>query len=158
MKRTLVAGLCALALLCVTIAGAAVTATPIFVQTVRMPKVQITNANGTTVQTLYACTTNGTKISGIFATSTDTSNRDVQLSVLKSATTYILATVAVPLGSGTVSGTAPVNLLAFIPGLPIDNDGNPYLYCETGDTIQAGMVVTLTSAKLMSVVAVAGDF
>lgn len=139
---------------------AAVTSTPVFVQTPKYPKVQLTNANGTTAQTLYACATNGTKVIGMYATSTDTSARDVQISVLKSATTYILTTVTVAIGAGTVAGTPAVNLMnsSVWPGLPTDSDGNPFFYCETGDTLQAGMVVTLTSAKLMSVNVVAADF
>lgn len=129
------------------------------VQTPKFPKVQITNANNLTAQTLYACGTNGTLITGMWATSTDTSARDVQISVLNTST-YNLVTVNIAINAGSVSGTPPVNLMsqANWPGLPLDNNGNPYFHCISGDTLQAGMLVQLTSAKFMNVMTVASDF
>ena len=115
-------------------AAAAVTATPVFVQTPKLGAVQIVNANGTTPQSLYACGANGSKITGIFASTTDTAADTVQLSLLRSATTYIVNTVSVPAGSGTTAAAAPTPLMSFT-GLPLDADGNPYFYCQSGDTI-----------------------
>ena len=147
-------------LLVAGVTWAAVTATPVFVQKPKMPKVQITNANGTTAQTLYACGADGTKVTGLFATSTDTVARDVQITVVNGATTYVLTTVTTAINAGNVAGTAPVNLLSTtnFPGLPVDSDGNPYFYCESTDTLKVGVLVTVTSGKFVNVTAVAADF
>jgi hypothetical protein len=156
MRRLLAALFCLLPVVVL----AAVTATPVFVQNPKQPKVQITNANGTTAQTLYACDADGTKVTGLIATSTDTVARDLQILVTRSATDYVLATVTIAAGAGTVAGTAPVNLLTTtnFPGLPTDSDGNPYFYCESTDTLKAGLLVAVTAAKVVNVVAVAADF
>ena len=138
---------------------AAVTATPVFVQTPKFAHVQITNANNLTAQTLYTCGANGSKIIGMWATSTDTTARDVQISILNTST-YNMVTILVPINAGSVDTTPAVNLmsLANMPGLPLDSDGNPFFYCASGDVIQAGMVVQLTAAKFMNVFAVVADF
>ena len=142
-------------------ASAAVTAnSAIFVQTPKFPKVQLTNAMGSTPQTLYTCSANGTKIIGAFATSSDTSARDIQLSVLSGGVTYILNTTTVALNSGFVAGTLPVNLMnsTNFPGLSLDADGNQWFMCASGDVIQAASLTTITSAKLISVMLIAADF
>lgn len=128
-------------------------------QTPKFPKVQITNANNLTAQTLYTCGANGTLITGMWATSTDTSARDVQISVLNTST-YNIVTATVAINAGSVAGTPAVNLMsqANWPGLPLDNNGNPYFHCISGDVLQAGMIVQLTAAKFMNVFLVAADF
>src|SRR6266851_9644398 len=123
-------------------ADAAVTPnSAIFVQTPKFPHLQLTNANGTTAQTLYACGTNGSKIYGMWVTSTDTAARDVRISVLNTST-YVQTTVTVPITAGNVAGTPGVNFMspANWPGLPVDSDGNPYFNCASGDTLQAAAV------------------
>src|SRR5580704_5292950 len=46
-------------------------------------KVQINNAAGQTPQTVYTAGPNGSKISSLIATSSDTSSRDVQVSLTR---------------------------------------------------------------------------
>src|SRR2546421_6998035 len=141
-------------------ADAAVTPNaPIFVQTPKFPHLQLTNANGTTAQTLYACGTNGSKITAMWATSTDTAARDIRISVLNTST-YVQTTVTVPLSSGNVAGAPAVNLMSPTnwPGLPIDSDGNPYFLCASGDTLQAAAVTTITTALFVNILLTAADF
>jgi hypothetical protein len=122
---------------------------------------QITNGTGTTAQTLYTGGSNGSKITGIVLTSTDTSAQTVQVAIVYSSTTYILGTVAVPAGAGTNGTTPAVNAMApaILPGLPIDSSGQPYfLLKNASDTITVVPLATITSGKIISAIAVAGDF
>lgn len=68
--------------------------------------------------------------------------------------------VNVPTNSGFTNGTPPINLLsqANWPGLPLDSDGNPYLYLVSGDTLQCTYATALTTSDVLNVVFVGGDF
>lgn len=110
--------------------------------------------------TAYTCGANGSKITGIFAGSNDTAAMTLQV-ILVNTTVYALATVTVGINAGSVVGTPVVNILtpANMPGLPMDSDGNPYLYCNSGDLIRVGVLTTaVTANKYLSVVVVAADF
>lgn len=134
--------------------------TPSVPQTPRCEKQQILNATASALVTVITGATNGTKVVGLIASSTDTSARDIQISITKSGTSFVLATKTVPLSSGFVAGTPAVNLLdpTLIVGLPVDADGQPYLFLETGDTLQVNSLTTLTAAKIISVTGIAADF
>jgi hypothetical protein len=135
--------------------------TPVLIQTPNRGLAQITNSSGTTAQTLYTGGSNGSKIVGVILTSTDTAAQTVQLGFVYSSTTYILGTVPVPAGAGT-NGTAPaVNVLAsaLLPGLPVDSNGQNYFFLKNAsDSITVVPLATITSGKIISAVAVAGDF
>lgn len=140
---------------------AAVTAnSPITVQAPKLALVQINNGDGTTPQTLYSCGSNGSKIVAMFAATTDTSADTLQVSIVRSSTTYLLETVTVPLSSGNAAGTPPQPLMGplYTPGLPVDLNNNQYLYCQSGDTLEVGATSAVTSSKIVSVWAVVGDF
>lgn len=140
---------------------AAVTATPVFVQTPRAYKLQLTNASGTGLTTLTAGGTNGTKVTGLWATSTDTASNTIIVSILRTGpVNYVQATITLPANSGNTAGTAAVNLMSPTnwPGLPTDSDGNPYFILESTDTLQIAVGTTITSGKLVSIVSNAGDF
>lgn len=136
--------------------------TPSVPQTPRNEKVQILNATGTGLVTAITGATNGTKVVGLIASSTEltANNRDIQISITKSGTSYILGTKSVPFSAGFVTGIPAINLLdpAVIVGLPTDADGQPYLFLETGDTLQVNSLTTLTSGKIISVHGIAADF
>ena len=129
-------------------------------QTPKWAHVQITNANNLTAQTLYTCGTNGSKVTAIYATSTDGSlAHDTQILNLNTST-YTLTTVSVPVNAGNIAATPPVNMMsaAAMPGLPRDSDGNPFFYCASGDVLQAAVLVQITTAKFVNVYAVVADF
>jgi hypothetical protein len=48
--------------------------------------------------------------------------------------------------------------MSITPGLPVDNDGNPFILLVSGDTLQAKSLTTVTSGKLISLTAIYGDF
>lgn len=133
--------------------------TPFFFGTPKNSKVQIANADASGLKTVATGATLGSKVVALFAASDDTTARDVTFGVTKSGTFYPLGTKTVPITAGTVAGTPAVNLFdpSIVPGLPVDNDGQPYLFLETGDTLQAKSLTTVTSAKLISLTAIHGD-
>ena len=95
------------------------------------------------------------------AASTDTSARDVQIGITKSAVFYILATKTVSLTAGHVAGVAAVNLLntTDMPGLPVDSDGQVYLFLsDANDTLQIKSLTTVTAAKEIDINAIGADF
>lgn len=126
-----------------------------------MEGVQIVNADGTNLKTISTGAANGTKITAVMVATDDTGARDLQVGITRVGPVfYPLGTKTIPIGSGTTAAAAGVNLLdpAIIPGLPIDSDGQPYLFLENGQSLQAKVLVAVTAAKTMSINAVAADF
>jgi hypothetical protein len=69
--------------------------------------------------------------------------------------------VSVTIGAGTLStGLTPQNLLATsaFAGLPVDNDGQPYLFLEPGDYLGVSVVAAVTANKVLTVMALGGNF
>jgi hypothetical protein len=140
---------------------AAVTANSIVTtQTPKAYKAQITNASGTTAVNLVTPGTNGTKVISVICSNTDTSAYNVTFSVLRSSTTYLLDSVAIPASAGSSASVAPVSILnsTNIPGIPVDSDGNPYLFLEPTDTLQMANGATIAPGKAISCHTVAADF
>lgn len=134
---------------------------PTYAKQPRLGLVQIANGDASANKTVVTAGASGSKVVSLLASSTEltANNRDVQVSVVRSATVYILATVSVPFSAGfTTAVTAPINLLTSIPSLPIDNDGQRYLFLESGDTLVVASLTTVTSGKIISVHANFSDF
>lgn len=134
--------------------------TPTFVKQPQNGKVQISNGSGTSNVTIYTAGASGSKITGLTAVSTDTVAHDVQVGITNGATTYPLFTVSVPIGAGNTSAATNLNMMgpSLVNGFPIDSDGNPYFFLVSGDTLVAFAAVAVTAGKLITLVAVAGDF
>ena len=114
-----------------------------------------------TYKTLYTAGTNGSKITGMFATSGDTAAAHlITCQIVNTAVKYGGVAVNVPLNSGMATGVPPVNLMntANWPGLPLDGNGNPYFTLVSGDTLQCTYATALTAATFANVVAVAADY
>jgi hypothetical protein len=140
----------------------AVTATPVFVQTPKNYKVQILPGDGSALKTIAAGGANGTKITSIIATSSDTVARNVTWGITTGGVFFPLGTVQVPITAGQVDLTnVAVNLfdISKTPGLPIDSDGNSYVFLSgPGDTLQIKSLTTVTAAKEIDITANGGDF
>lgn len=138
----------------------AVTATPVFIQTPKITPITIVAADASNQKVVATAGTNGTKVVGLNITSDDSSTRIVQVSLTRSATNYLMASASVTTLSGTEGATATVNMMnkTFWPGLPIDNDGNPYFYMESGDTLSIACTSTVTAAKTITGTCVFGNF
>lgn len=133
--------------------------TPAFAVVPRAGLTQIANADASNQKDVLTAGTSGTKISALMASSDDTSARVVQVSILRGATNYVLGSASVPAASGTDGSTAGIDLLKslLLPGLPFDADGQKYVFLESGDKLQVKSLATVTSDKLIHVVAVASD-
>ena len=141
----------------------AVTASPAFVQS---PKVTVQNfVEGTdaaaTKKTIYTGTTNGSKVVAISAASDADETHLVSVYITRSAVDYYLcAGTIVATGAGTATGIPPLDLLFLCPSLPVDNDGQRYLFLNTGDTLRATFATAFTgsSGHRIDITVVAGDF
>lgn len=133
---------------------------PVFVGTPKNGKVQIANADASAQKTVYTAGASGSKVVSLNLQSTDTSSRDVQVSITNGGTSYPLGTLTVPANSGNTGSVVSINALTpgFLAGLPVDADGNPYLLLVSGDTLTVSALTTVTAAKLITAVAMAGDF
>jgi hypothetical protein len=112
---------------------------------------QILNATGTAQVTVVTAGNNGSKVLNLIASSTDTAAQTIAVSLVRSGTTYLLATTSVAASSGNANGTAPVDLLAIVPNLPRDQDGQPYLFLNSGDALVVNSAAAITSGKAISV-------
>lgn len=144
----------------------AVTATPVFPQTPKCTPqnfVQGTDSAGT-YKTLFTAGTNGSKVTSVIAATDDGSATHLLTLVLtRSATDYYIGSYTIPVSSGT-SGTANnVDLLSGGPsgtiiGLSIDNDGQKYLFMESGDTLRLTFATALTAGKRIDVITTGSNF
>lgn len=173
MRRALkIALLAGTLLLTPALLPAATTPTPVFVQTPKLGSctfVQGTDSAGT-YKTCYTGGANGTKITGIWISSNDGSaSHLVTVQVSTSTSAHCSpqsnclggAAVTVPVNSGFAAGAGAVNVMSAAnwPGLPIDSDGNPYIYL-TGSTmtIEVTFATALTASTQLAVSITAGDF
>ena len=108
--------------------------------------------------TAYTGSGNGSKITGVFISNNDSSaTHVVTCGIFNTATQY---------WSYTVTTTSPAsgsyNDLAFLttwPGLPVDSDGNPYIYlASASDTLQCTFATTITSSDFIDIGVIAADF
>lgn len=113
-----------------------------------------------TYKTLYTAGLNGSILKGVVATSNDTAVAHVvTCQLVRSAVKYGGVAVNVPVNSGSINTAVPVNLMSALNwvGLPIDSDGNPFLYLSSGDTLQCTYATALTGGTSVSLIAVAAD-
>lgn len=137
--------------------------TPNSAVTVQAPKlglVQILPADASGLKTVVTGGANGSKVSSLMLSSSDTTARDVTIGRSRSGTFYALGTVTVPITAGQIAATGGINGLntVAIPGLPFDNDGMPYLFLQSGDTLDIKAITTVTAAKAISASSDYGDF
>lgn len=133
----------------------------VFVQTPKITPAAFTNSDSAnTKKTIATAGSDGSKVTAVTAASTDTAARVAQLWLTRSATSYLLGSVSVPAASGSDGSTSHGNLLisSLLPGLPMDADGQRYLFLESGDTLQVSFTAQVTSAKEIDVVAMFGNF
>lgn len=162
LNRLLIAAL-------LTFSGAAIAATtPNSAITAQTPQggggvqnfVQGTDTAGT-YKTVYTAGANGSMVKGIVITSNDASVAHLVTCQINNGTTgYTIGAVNVPVSSGYIAAAAPINFMApaNIPGLAIDNNGNPFFYLASGSTLKCTYATALTTSDLINVVATGADF
>jgi hypothetical protein len=80
-----------------------------------------------------------------------------------SIVTYLLrivTTIPVAITAGTDGATASAYFFntTYNPGEPVDNDGQPYLFLESGDFLVAAPTAQITSAKIINLTAFGAHF
>ncbi len=137
----------------------AVSHSPVLVQFAKITPAAFTNSDSAnTKKTIATAGTDGSKVVAVHAASTDTSARIAQLWLTRSATSYLLGAKSVAITAGSDGTTVTSNLLDNLAALPMDNDGQRYLFLESGDTLQVSFTTQVTAAKEIDVVAQFGNF
>jgi len=131
----------------------AVTPTPAYAQGIITNSIQFVNATGTATQTLYTGDTNGTIISGIWATSTDTADRNSIIYLNTGAGDYQLFLIPVPLRSGDIQTVTTLDALNsfLLAGPPLSTNGiKKELWLKSGDLLRVSLPVAVTAAKVIN--------
>lgn len=137
----------------------AVTATPIFPQTLQATGTAFVNATSTTATTIVTAGANGARIDKILLTNTDTSAYTCQFYIRLSSTDYLIGTVSCPISAGNLTTANAVDALS-AGNLPLirDSNGNLYLYLPPSATMKMAVTVAVTAAKTLAVTVLSGDY
>jgi hypothetical protein len=135
----------------------------ITVQTPRMGAVGFSTADTAgTNKTIIQGGSNGTKVTALYANSNDTGASHLgTVQFQRNGANFGGVAVTIPVSAGFANGTPPVNFMstAVWPGLPIDSDGNPFLFLASTLDIIVGTFATAMGAGFqLNMHAVAGDF
>ena len=128
-------------------------------QTPNLPKLQFLNASTPgTYATAYTGSANGSKIVGLYVSNNDSSTTHVvTCGRFNGGTQY--ESYSVTTTSPASGSYNDLSILATWPGLPVDSDGNPYMYLgSSSDTLQCTFATTITSGKAVNIGGVAADF
>jgi len=126
---------------------------PVFTDGPQTPVLLIENADGTAKQVLITAGTDGALIQSITVTSDDTSAVNVQVFLNDGTTSGLMGTVNIPTLAGTDGIEPNVNLLNGLNGL--QEDGSLILQAST--SLEIAPLVTVTSAKIVTLVSQGGD-
>lgn len=121
---------------------------------------QGTDAAGT-YKTAYTAGANGSKILGLFSTNNDASATHLlTCQVVNGGVKYGGVAITSVSSAGFANATPAQNFMSSAnwPGLPVESDGNPFLYMASGDTLQCTFATALTATDLINVIVVAADF
>lgn len=105
------------------------------------------DTGGVTIATANAA---GTRITGLYCSSNDTAAINLLVYILDGATVIPLGLVNVPIGSGTTAGVYNVDMMdptVGLRGLPIDNNGRPYIDLKGSAVLKAVPLANMTAAK-----------
>jgi hypothetical protein len=114
-----------------------------------------------TYKTIYTAGTNGSKCFRLTMNNNDGSATHlVTVQLVRATIQYGGVSVTTVSSAGFANATPPQNLLASgtWPGLPIDGNGNPFFYLNSGDTLQATFATALTTSTVIDVIANCVDF
>lgn len=122
---------------------------PTFVKTPNWGATQITTGTGSSgLVTVYTGGANGSMIVGLMAVSVGTTNSfDLQWGVSSGGAFILHGTAAVLAGAGSTDSIATVNLMSAsnVP-LPINSDGNPFLFLPSASYTLQVKTPALSSA------------
>lgn len=162
MKR-LISGILAVALLSIPASAAVTPNSVVTAQTPNRGIVQFLQGTDTagTYKTLYTAGSNGSKCSAVWENNNDASATHlITLEIVNSSVKYGGAAMTTAVSDGYANGVPAKNMMASTiwPGLPLDSDGNPFFFLNSGDTLQATFATALTTSDKINLVAVCSDF
>lgn len=133
------------------------------IQTPRMSAINFSTADTPgTNKTVIQGASNGTKITALYANSNDTGASHLgTMQFQRSGANFGGVAATIPVSAGFANGTPPVNFMstAIWPGLPIDSDGNPFLFLASTLDLVVGTFATAMGAGFqLNMQAVGGDF
>lgn len=119
-----------------------------------------------TYKTVYVAGVNGSKIAGVIGVTTDGTAHVASLRIanVTAGTTTLLAPIVsatIGVNAGNAAGSLDVSLMTstVAPGLPVDQNGNPFLALVSGDTLQGAYATSLGASGVLSIIATAvSDF
>lgn len=139
----------------------ATTPTPVLLQTPKHYQLRVSTGTSTVATTLATGGSNGTKITSIIGSMSDGVATNIQVGITNTSIFYPLGTVQMPANAGTSTSNLAVNLLdpTVIKGLPVDNDGQSYIFLtSTLDTLQVQALTTGTTGTFIYYNAFGADF
>lgn len=115
-----------------------------------------------TLKNLYVAGANGSDVWGATAVNNGATAHNVTLAIVNSGGTVLaqLNDVGVAVNAGANGTVLPQPLLsaAVFPGLPVDENGNPYLRLNNGDTLAAKYATAQGTAETLSLYCITGDY
>lgn len=139
--------------------------TPNSLISVQTPKAilgQLSTADTVSVlKAIYTGSPNGSKIVGLWVSNADSVGHTLDVDIQRSGSSYGCLRTTITASAGYSNGTPSINLMstAIWPGLPFDNDGNPFLFLQsTLDTLSVSYASTFTTTTLLNIIGVAADF
>lgn len=112
-------------------------------------------------KTLYTAGANGSKCFAVWESNNDGSATHlVTLQIVSATVKYGGVAITTASNDGTAASTPAKNFIsaAVWPGLPVDGNGNPYIFLASGDTLQATFATSLTSGKAVNLAATCVDY
>lgn len=128
-------------------------ATPTYASGVKNIAKNIVNADSTNWVDLFDNSANSKNatVEGLTLTSDDTATMNVQFSILKGGTNYLLGTVRVATLSGTDGAAARISALSASTLGTLTPEGIYTVEIEAGAKLQAKVLAAVTSAKTVTV-------
>jgi hypothetical protein len=115
----------------------------------------VTSANTTAWVSVYTAPADDAVIKGLSCVSNDTAAVNLRIGLDIGGTVYQIATVNIPIASGTNGSANAIDLLnaSALPFLPVDRNGKRILPLPGGAILKVAALATMTSGKTLTVVA-----
>lgn len=135
------------------------TVTPAMIQTPGWAGTAYTTASSTATHVTGAA--EGTKVVSLTAVSNSTSAHVFQVGMSTGGAAFPIGSVSIAASAGTDGSTPGVDMLspALIPGLPVDNDGVPYLMIpSTSHSLVLTASAAINTGKQVTFTSIYGSF
>lgn len=131
-----------------------------FTQNINFGAVTIQPADTTTIKDLLTAGVNDTIVRSVTCVSDDTAAVNLRVFIHDGVSSRQIGTVNIPIASGTNGTASSVDVInmSSIPSLPIDGNGKRILLLKTGHKLQVAALVTVTTAKTVTITAIAEDY